>query len=96
MPGLGSSRLRIKLSMRSMLGFEFEDKTTPFSVMGFVQSISVFVFQLIESKVMVQDPDIKTRKNYVFNYILITCTFGIFSLLIMLSFKYKKTKSPYD
>jgi hypothetical protein len=35
--------------MRSMLGFEFEDKTTPFAVMGFVQSITVFAFNLIES-----------------------------------------------
>lgn len=35
--------------MRSMLGFEFEDKTTPFAVMGFVQSIAVFAFNLIEA-----------------------------------------------
>jgi hypothetical protein len=39
-----------------MLGFEFEDKTTPFAVMGFVQSITVFAFNLIEAQVM-KGPD---------------------------------------
>ena len=41
---------------------------------------------------MVQDEAIDTRKSNVLMYISATCSFGVISLLIMLSFKYKKTK----
>jgi hypothetical protein len=38
--------------IRSMLGFEFESKITPFSVFNFIQSLLVFAAQLIEAQVM--------------------------------------------
>ena len=41
---------------------------------------------------MVQDETIETRKSNVLKYIFTTCSFGVISLLIMLSFKYKKSK----
>ena len=75
--------------MRSMLGFEFEDKTTPFAVMGFVQSITVFAFNLIEAQVMSGGEDQMVKVNW---YISSTCSLGVISFLIMMTFKYKKAE----
>ena len=37
--------------IRSLLGFEFESQITPFSVFNFVQSLFVFVVQMIQDKI---------------------------------------------
>ena len=47
--------------MRSLLGFEFDDQSTPFSVFNFVQSLFVFVCQIIQQQVM--NPDFSDQKQ---------------------------------
>jgi MFS family permease len=76
--------------LRCLLGFEYEDKTTPFSVFNFVQSLSLFGVQLIGSQVMNSDFDTTKAIKYLNIYIIAAGTLGALSLLMMLFFKFKQ------
>jgi hypothetical protein len=45
-----------------MLGFEFDDKTTPFGVFKFVQSLAIFGFSNVSSAVMSSDNSVGDQK----------------------------------
>ena len=76
-----------------ILGFEFDSKILPFSVFKFTQSLFIFVFQLVQSKVLDTDaiPDIDDQVNTLQTYLIAVGAFGILSLLIMIPFKFKET-----
>jgi hypothetical protein len=49
---------------QEILGFEFDDNYTPFSLYGIIQSLSCFIFQLVVSGV--------NTKDQFFNYTIFT------------------------
>jgi hypothetical protein len=92
--GLQDSGLNIL--MMSILGFEFEDKTTPFSVYNFVMGLSVFGMELIGSLVINSDFEDAKEIRYVNIYISVAGAFGTFSLLIMFFFTFKKAEQKVE
>lgn len=73
--------------LNGVLGFEFESKTTPFSVFKALQSFLVFIFICVESFLV-------DRLDFMYYYI-ISAIFSVLSyLIIVLVFDFKvKAKS---
>ena len=84
--GLQDSGLNCLL--RSILGFEFESKITPFSCFNFTQSLGIFVFQLIGGAVLNPDFDDDQLIHWVNIYLITVGSIGLISLIMMLFFKF--------
>ena len=63
--------------INSMLGFQFDSKTSPFSVNKFVQSLLIFAFTCFESV-------LKGKNDYLFYEIFVL----VFCILTWLSFNF--------
>lgn len=77
--------------INTMLGFEFSDKTTPFSVFKALQSFSVFIFILLESL-------LKQRINFLVYYTVGVCFSTISILIVIATFRFtpRKRKEQFD
>ena len=75
--------------LQCVLGFEFESKIIPFSVMKFTQSLFIFAFSLIHAQIIKADNQQAVLKVYI----LSVGIFGLLSLAVMLGFKYKPRRS---
>ena len=79
-----------------MLGFEFEDKTTPFGVFKFVQSLAIFGFSNVSSAVMSTDNSVEEQKKYITYYLLSVGIFGFCSMIAMLFFDFKPEETEEE
>ena len=69
------------------LGFEFEDKLTPFSVQNFVQPLFVFAFMLVQAQIKTRQECGETIQYTIY----FGCCLGMawIALLILLSFDFR-------
>ena len=79
----------INCLINCMLGFEFSDKTTPFGVNKFVQSLAIFGFSNVSSAVMSVDNTTEEQKKYILYYLVSAGIWGFCSMTAMLFFKFK-------
>lgn len=86
----------INCLINCMLGFEFDDKTTPFGVFKFVQSLAIFGFSNVSSAVMSSNNSVGDQKKYILIYLLSAGIFGFLSMIAMLFFDFKPEETKDD
>ena len=75
--------------IRSILGFEFDSQSTPFCVFNFVQSLFIFVVQIVNSAIFEEGISVETEVRRISIYIMSVGAFGVLSVLMMLKFSFR-------